>query len=286
MTAGALSGRVAIVTGGGRGIGEAIALRFAAEGAKLALAARTAAELERVAEACRAVGADCSTHLVDVSVREQVHELVRSVGPVDVLVNCAGVYGPIGLLVDNDLDEWEQGLRVNLLGTLYACREVIPGMVERGRGSIINMSGGGATAPLPNFTLYAVSKAAVARLTDTLAAELAGTGVRVNAIAPGAIDTRLQDQVLKAGERAGEIFQRMRSMRDSGKGATPVDVPARLAVFLASEASEGLTGRLISAPHDPWQSWDANRIQHIAASSWFTMRRLDPFTIGHLGPEP
>lgn len=286
MTAGALSGRLAIVTGGGRGIGEAIALRFAAEGARLALAARTAAELERVANACRDIGAECSTHVVDVSIRAQVHELVSSVGPVDVLVNCAGVYGPIGPLVDNDLDEWEQCLRINLLGTLYACHEVIPGMVERGRGSIINMSGGGATAPLPNFTLYAVSKAAVVRLTDTLAAELKGTGVRVNAIAPGAIDTKLQDQVLAAAERAGEVFHRMRSMRDSGKGATPVDVPARLAVLLASDASECLTGRLISAPHDPWETWDANRIQQIAASDWFTLRRLDPFTIGHLGPEP
>jgi 3-oxoacyl-[acyl-carrier protein] reductase len=286
MTAGALSGRLAIVTGGGRGIGEAIAHRFAAEGARLALAARTAAELERVAVACRAVGAECSTHVVDVSVRDQVHKLVKSVGPVDVLVNCAGVYGPIGKLVDNDLDAWEQGLRVNLLGTVYACREVIPGMVERGRGSIINMSGGGATAPLPNFTLYAVSKAAVVRLTDTLAAELKGTGVRVNAIAPGAIDTRLQDQVLAAGERAGEIFKRMRSMRDSGKGATPVDVPARLAAFLASDASECLTGRIISAPHDAWESWDAKQIEHIAASDWFTLRRLDAFTIGRLGSEP
>jgi 3-oxoacyl-[acyl-carrier protein] reductase len=286
MTTGALRGRVALVTGGGRGIGEAIALRFAAEGAQLALAARTAPELESVAEACRAAGAECSTHVVDVSVREQVHELVRTVGGVDVLVNSAGVYGPIGPLVDNDLDEWEQGLRVNLLGTLYTCREVIPGMVQRRRGSIINMSGGGATGPLPNFTLYAVSKAAVARLTDTLSAELAGTGVRMNAIAPGAIDTRLQDQVLAAGERAGDLFHRMRSLRDSGKGATPVDVPARLAVFLASDASEGLTGRIISAPHDPWQSWDANRIQHMAASNWFTLRRLDPFTIGQLGPEP
>jgi 3-oxoacyl-[acyl-carrier protein] reductase len=286
MTAGALRGRVAIVTGGGRGIGEAIALRFAAEGARLALAARSTAEIERVAEACRGAGAECSTHVVDVSVRKQVHELVKSVGPVDILVNCAGVYGPIGPLVDNDLDEWEQGLRVNLLGTLYACRAVIPGMVQRRRGSIINMSGGGATAPLPNFSLYAVSKAAVVRLTDTLAAELADTGVRVNAIAPGAIDTRLQDQVLAAGDRAGGIFQRMRSMRDSGNGATPVDVPARLAVFLASDTSHGLTGRIISAPHDPWQSWDANRIQHIAASNWFTLRRLDPFTIGQLGPEP
>lgn len=286
MTVRALSDKFAIVTGGGRGIGEAIALRFAAEGARLALAARTAADLERVAEACRAAGAECSTHVVDVSSRKQVHDFVTSVGPVDVLVNCAGIYGPIGPLTDNDLDEWEQALRINLLGTLYACREVIPSMVERGRGSIINMSGGGATTPLPNFSLYAVSKAAVVRLTDTLASELKGTGVRLNAIAPGAIDTKLQDQVLTAGERAGEIFHRMRSMRESGKGSTPVDVPARLAVFLASDASECLTGRLISAPHDPWESWDAKQIERIASSDWYTLRRLDPFTIGRLGSEP
>jgi 3-oxoacyl-[acyl-carrier protein] reductase len=223
---------------------------------------------------------------VDVSNREHVYNLAKSVGPVDILVNCAGVYGPIGPLIENDLDDWEQALRINLLGTLYACREFIPGMVERGRGSIINMSGGGATAPLPNFSLYAVSKAGVIRLTDTLALELKGTGVRVNAIAPGAIDTRLQDEVLAAGEQAGDIFQRMRSMRDSGKGATPVEVPARLAVFLASDASECLTGRLISAPHDPWENWDAKQIERIAASDWYTLRRLDPFTIGRLGSEP
>ena len=286
MTLRALSGRTAIITGGGRGIGEAIALRFAAEGARLALAARSGDELEHVATSCRNAGAECSTHVVDVSSRDQVRELVNTVGPADVLVNCAGVYGPIGPLVENDLDEWEQGLRVNLLGTLYTCREVAPGMVKRGRGSIINMSGGGATAPLPNFSLYAVSKAAVVRLTDTLAAELAGTGVRVNAIAPGAVDTRLQDKVLAAGERAGDIFGRMRLMRDTGQGATPPDVPARLAVFLASDASSGLTGKLISAPHDPWASWDASRIEALAGSAWYTIRRLDPFTIGQLGTEP
>jgi 3-oxoacyl-[acyl-carrier protein] reductase len=286
MTKAMLSGKLAVVTGGGRGIGEAIALRFAAEGASLALAARTDSELKGVANACRAVGAECSTYVVDVSNRDQVVDFIRSAGSVDVLVNCAGVYGPIGKFIDNNLDEWEQGLRVNLFGTIYACHSVIPGMLKRGRGSIINLSGGGATAPLPNFSLYAVSKAAVVRLTDTLAEELKGTGVRVNAIAPGAIDTKLQDQVLAAGENAGEIFHRMRSMRDSGNGGTPVDVPARLAAFLASDDSDGLTGRLISAPYDKWQGWDADKIQHIAASSWFTLRRLDPFTIGHLGTEP
>ena len=282
----ALEGRLAMVTGAGRGIGRAIALHFASEGARLAIASRSRAELKEVAAQCTAGGAECSVHVVDVSNREHVRDLVREAGSPDVLVNCAGVYGPIGPLVDNDLDEWEQALRVNLLGTVYACREVIPGMVARGRGSIINLSGGGATAPLPNFSLYAVSKAAVARLTDTLAAELAGSGVRVNAIAPGLIDTRLQDRVLEAGDSAGPLFGRIRKARETGEGTTPPDVPARLAVFLASEASDGLTGKLISAPHDPWKDWDQAQIEQLNASQWFTVRRLDPFTIKQLGSQP
>lgn len=286
MTTGVLAGRRALITGGGRGIGEAIARCFASEGARLALASRSSDELARVAAHCRSVGADCSTYVVDVAIRNQVQGLVDAVGPIDVLVNCAGVYGPIGALTENDMDEWEHALRVNLMGTVYACRGVIPGMVERGRGSIINLSGGGATAPLPNFSLYAVSKAAVARLTDTLAAELGGTGVRVNAIAPGAIDTRLQDEVLAAGVRAGPLFDRMRAMRDTGEGATQADVPARLALFLASEASAELTGKLISAPHDLWASWDATRIESLNRTSWYTIRRLDPFTIRQLSDEP
>lgn len=129
-------------------------------------------------------------------------------------------------------------------------------------------------------------EAAVARLTDTLAAELAGTGVRVNAIAPGAIDTRLQDDVLAAGEKAGPLYGRMRAMRETGSGATPPDVPARLALFLASDASATLTGKLISAPHDQWDKWDASRIDSLNRSSWYTIRRLDPFTINQLDGEP
>jgi 3-oxoacyl-[acyl-carrier protein] reductase len=216
----------------------------------------------------------------------QVREFARSVGPVDVLVNCAGIYGPIGRLVDNDLDEWEHGLRVNLLGTLYLCREVVPSMIERGHGSIINMSGGGATAPLPRFSLYATSKAAVVRLTDTLAAELAGTGVRVNAIAPGAVDTHLQDKVLEAGDRAGAVFHQIRQLRDTGEGATPADLAAQLAVFLASDVANGLTGKLISAPHDPWANWDEKKIEKVAGSPWYTIRRLDQFTLEQLDGEP
>ena len=286
MTVGALSGRLAVITGAGRGIGSAIALRFAAEGARLILGARSRSDLERVADSCRAAGANCTSYVVDVTLREQVRQFVKDAGPIDILVNCAGVQGPIGPLVENDIDEWEECLRTNLMGTLYSCRETIPGMVERGRGSVINLSGGGAVGPRPNFSSYAVSKAAVIRLTETLASELAGTGVRVNAIAPGPVDTRLLDSVLAAGDRAGDDYQTVRRMRDTGEGATHPEVPAQLALFLASDVSSGLSGKLISAVHDPWQSWDPHQIDALTASTWYTMRRLDPFSIAQLDANP
>ncbi len=285
---GVLLGKRALITGGGRGIGAAIGRRFAEEGAELVIAARTQAELEAVAAGIRMTGARVTVRTVDVSDRAQAESLVKGaeeqMGGLDVLVNAAGVYGPIGALVDNDLDEWERALQINLLGTLYTCRAAASLMLNAGGGSIVNLSGGGATQPLPRFSSYAVTKAAVVRLTDTLAAELESAGVRVNAIAPGAVDTRLQDAVLAAGERAGELYARMDEMRRTGKGATPPEVPAELAVFLASDASKGLTGKLISAPHDPWRDWDAERIRAIATTAWYTIRRLDPFTISKLGP--
>jgi 3-oxoacyl-[acyl-carrier protein] reductase len=286
MTTGGLTGRFALVCGGGRGLGAAIALRFATAGAHNALAARTDSELQRTGRACRAAGVNCSTHVVDVADRDQVDSLVRGIEPVDVLVNCAGIHGPIGPFVENDLDEWVQGLRINLLGTVHTCKAVLPSMVKRGRGSIINLSGGGATAPRPNFSSYAVSKVAVVRFTETLAAELVGSGVRVNAIAPGAMDTRLQDSVLEAGERAGDHYQFVRTMRETGQGATPPELAAELALFLASEVSSNLTGKLISALHDPWADWDDANYQRVATSAWYTIRRLDPHTLRELGAEP
>jgi NAD(P)-dependent dehydrogenase (short-subunit alcohol dehydrogenase family) len=158
-------------------------------------------------------------------------------------------------------------------------------MIRNRRGSIINFSGGGAVAPRANFSSYAVSKAAVVRLTETLAAEVAAAGVRVNAIAPGPVDTRIQDGVLDAGDRAGEDYRVALQMRETGQGAVPPAVAAELALFLASDASIGLSGKLISAVHDPWQAWDATRIESISKSGWYTVRRLDPYTVAKLGNE-
>jgi 3-oxoacyl-[acyl-carrier protein] reductase len=225
-------------------------------------------------------------HAADVSIREQVSELVRAAGGVDILVNCAGTHGPIGPIIENNLDDWSYCISVNLLGTLYTCRAVIPAMIKKGSGSIINISGGGATAPRANFSSYAVSKAAVVRLTETLAAELTGTGVRASAIAPGLMNTSLHDSVLAAGQRAGEHYRVVQTMRDTGRGATPPEIPAELALFLASDASDGLSGKVISAVHDSWRTWDRGFIERLTASAWYTMRRLDPFTIRRLGAHP
>ena len=280
---GRLQDRVAIITGAGRGIGEAIALRFATEGARLVLASRTHSELESVAGKIRSTGGNALPIVTDVNDREQATKLMQSAlnafCRIDILVNAAGTYGPIGPVWEVNAVDWEQAFSTNLFGTFALCQAVLPHMIQARKGKIINFSGGGATAPLPRFSAYGVSKAAVVRFTETLAEEVKEFNIQVNAIAPGAVDTRLQDQVLAAGDRAGELAQRIRRLRETGEGGTSPHVPAELALFLASDDSSNLTGRLISAPHDGWQSWNCERIDLIMSQAWFTLRRMDQFTL-------
>ncbi|MGO9455415.1 MAG: SDR family NAD(P)-dependent oxidoreductase [Candidatus Binataceae bacterium] len=278
-----LKDRVVLITGAGRGIGEAIALAYASEGAAQTLVSRTKREIEAVADKVRRLGGEVEAITADVSAEKDVAEMVRKVlhrfGRIDVLVNCAGIYGPIGPLWKADPTEWAQTLNVNLVGTFLCCRAVIDQMVERRAGKIINLAGGGGTAPVPRFSAYAASKAAVVRLTENLAEEVREYGIEVNSIAPGLIDTKLQDRVLEAGDDAGELFGRIRQLRAEGKGGVSPQVPAGLAVFLASSDSNGLTGRLIAAPYDGWEKWNRKQIERVMSAPWFTLRRLDPFTL-------
>jgi NAD(P)-dependent dehydrogenase (short-subunit alcohol dehydrogenase family) len=208
-----------------------------------------------------------------------VEATLTAYGQIDILVNAAGVYGPIGPVWDVDVDEWIRATQINLFGTFMCCHAVLPHMIERRQGKIVNFSGGGATSPLPRFTAYGVSKTAIVRLTETMAEEAKEHNVQVNAIAPGAVDTRLQDDVLAAGKRAGSLLGRIRKLRETGEGGVPRELPAELALFLASSDSDGLTGKLVAAPHDGWESWDTDRIAELMLAPWFTLRRMDPYTL-------
>ena len=215
----------------------------------------------------------------DVADEAQVNDLVafalRELGSLQALVLNAGVYGPMGSTESVDLDEWRRAIDINLFGVLLPCRAAIPHFKKAGRGKIVVLSGGGATNPLPNISSYAASKAAVVRLMETLAEELRSHHVDVNAIAPGALATRLVDEVLAAGpEKVGAAFYE-KNKQWKEKGATPLDLGAGLAVYLASAESDGITGRLLSAQWDPWKTLHEHR-DELATSDIYCLRRIVP----------
>ncbi|MBF0267873.1 MAG: SDR family oxidoreductase [Alphaproteobacteria bacterium] len=279
-----LHNRTAIVTGANQGLGFAIAEAYLEAGLSgLAICARDKAKLDEAADALRAKakpGQRVFAMSCDVAKTEQVDALVAATleefAHIDVLVNNAGVYGPLGPIESIDWKEWADAIAINLMGLVYVCRAVVPAMKAAAYGKIVNLSGGGATNPLPRISAYAASKAGVVRFTETLAMELQDHKIDVNAIAPGVLDTRLTDQLLAAGpETVGEAFyNRIKGMVDSGK-ASPLEKAAALCVWLASGDSDGLTGKLISAPWDPWPGFEGHR-DDLENSDVYTLRRVMP----------
>jgi NAD(P)-dependent dehydrogenase (short-subunit alcohol dehydrogenase family) len=277
-----LSGRAALVTGASRGLGLAVAKTFAAAGADLFLCARSAEALAQAAaevEACKAEpGRRVLFQAVDVSSPQGAADLcaaaLEAFPELQILVSNAGVYGPMGRLENVDWEQWRQALEINLFGPVLLARSLLPHFRRRGYGKIVQISGGGATSPMPRFEAYAASKAAVARLIESLALDLAADHVDVNSVAPGLLDTRLLDQVLAAGpEIVGQAFyDRMQAAKAEGK-TTSLELGAQLCLFLASAASDGVTGRLISAVWDDWRRWPEH-LDELARSDLYTLRRI------------
>lgn len=272
-----LKNKTAVITGGGRGIGQAIAREFLAEGAEVLLVSRTQSQLETTREELSSLGR-VEILAADVSQEENMAKVVGRVSEmwsgVDILVNAAAIQGPIGPLTDVDPNEWQRVIDVNLGGTFLMIRALAPFMKERKRGKIINFAGGGEGA-YPNFSAYVASKGGIVRLIETVAAELRADHIDVNAIAPGAVNTRMLDEVLEAGPAKTGRETYDKSLKQKETGGTPPGKAARLAVFLASEASDGLTGKVISAVWDNYINFP-QRLHEIMNSDIYSWRRIKP----------
>lgn len=273
-----LGNRVALITGGGRGIGRAMALAYAKEGASLALAARSREELQETSRLVEALGASVCIIPTDVTDHAQVKAMVRDALDrfcrIDVLINNAGIAGPVGSIQDNDVASWIETVQVNLIGTFLCCREVLPTMLEQDRGKIINLSGGGGMAAWGELSAYCSSKAAVVRLTEGLAIELAGTNVQVNVLGPGSINTRLWENLRDSAKESGSADIYDVGQRVTSGGGASIEKAAELAVFLASDESGDLSGRLIHSLLDDF--WGLPPlIPEIMASDAYLLRRQE-----------
>jgi NAD(P)-dependent dehydrogenase (short-subunit alcohol dehydrogenase family) len=276
-----LKNKYALITGGSQGLGKEIAKSYLLEGASIMICSRNEEELLKTKK-------ELSTHLVNgqkiltmkanVAEKSQLDALFQKLFEefphLDILVNNAGIYGPMGYFEKNKLEDWEQTIQINLMGTVYACYCALPHFKERKSGTIINLSGGGATKPMPQISSYAASKAAVVRFTETLALEVKDLGITVNALAPGAMNTRLLDEVLEAGpENVGkEYFEN--SIKQKEGGGVPFDKGASLCVHLATDTS-GVTGKLISAVWDPWERL-SEYSNELDKTDIYTLRRIIP----------
>ena len=267
-----LEGRRVLVTGGSRGIGREVARAIAEVGGQVVVAARgedavraTVAELP--GEGHRGVA-------LDVAIEASWEAAINDMGPgLHGVVAAAGVLEPVGPPGSYAPEEFLHTVRINLYGTWLAVSFCVPALRVGGGGSIITFSGGGATAPFPRVHAYAASKAAIVRLTENLAYELADDGITVNAIGPGFVATGIHDQVVDAGpKRAGDLHER--TQRQLAEGGVSPRAAAELAVFLLSDEARGISGKLISAQWDDWRD-AAFRARLTADPDFATLRRVD-----------
>jgi NAD(P)-dependent dehydrogenase (short-subunit alcohol dehydrogenase family) len=228
-----LKDKIALITGGGRGIGRAVALAYAREGAKVALCARTGAEVEQTCDEIRALKAECRGWICDVSLEEPVKQLVSDVreefGRIDVLVNNAGVMTRPVPLTELEVKKWDYTIAVNLRGVFLVTQSVLPIMIKQKNGSIINVSSSIGRSAYANFSAYATSKWGLEGFTQTVAAEMQSSNIRVNSVDPGYVATKL-----------------------TGYRGTKPDSVTDVFVYLASDKARAVTGKMLSS--SSWKS--------------------------------
>jgi NAD(P)-dependent dehydrogenase (short-subunit alcohol dehydrogenase family) len=249
-----LKAKVAVITGAEQGIGKQTALLFAQEGADLALLGLVSDELQLVRKEVEALSRRCFVYQVNVADEGQVNEAVqaslKSLGRIDVLINNAAVLGSTAPVAELSVQSWEEEIAVNLTGSFLCCKAVLPGMMERKSGKIINITSVAGQRAYPLRSSYAVSKAGLIALTRTLAAEVGSYNIRANAIAPGPVAGNRMKRVIE--KRAGSTGQSIAEVEENylralalGRMVEEGDV-ARMALFLASKEGDNITGQVFN----------------------------------------
>lgn len=285
-----LKGKTALITGASRGFGLCVAENFAAHGANLLLVARNTAMLEAVEQRLRPKLNTSQTLEVFTADFADVNSMVELLNAItdtriDILINNAATQHPMGPIWKNNWNAWESSLQINLLAPVMLSRAIVACMIKHHQcdkdaqigasGKIINMSGGGATYPRPNFSAYAVAKAGLVRFTETLAEEVANYHIAVNCIAPGAMPTDMQRDIVEAGESEVGMDEFTRAQSILNDDEFPLLRATELCLYLASSLSDGITGKLISAAWDPWKNFSAYT-QELRDSDIYTLRRIVP----------
>jgi NAD(P)-dependent dehydrogenase (short-subunit alcohol dehydrogenase family) len=269
-----LSGQVALVTGAGRGVGRGIALALSDAGASVAVCARSEDEISGTAAQIAARHGHALAIRADVADRRDVESMIARVegemGLIDLLVNNAGVPGPIGAIAATDPDDWWRAMEINVRGPLYCSFAVLPSMLKRGHGRIVNVSSGSGFAAWPMVSSYSVSKAALSRLTENLAAETRAHGVQVFTIMPGFVRTAMTEYGRSCGEPSVEqFFERLFA---SGAEVGP-ERAGELVLFLASGQADALSGRYMRVGYDVEEM--VARAQEIEDRDLYVMRQRE-----------
>ncbi len=274
-----LSSKSIIITGGSLGIGLAIAKKCATEGARVIIAARNRNDLDKALVEIKEISQiEHMIYALDVSKYEMIKKFsnwcTSNKIEINGLVNCAGVYGPIGKTTEVNMEKFTEAVQINFLGTVYMCNVFAPLLKSEGRKKIVNYSGGGAATPFANYSAYATSKIAIVRFTENLAIELSEDKIDVNCVAPGFVNTRLHAETIAKGpDDAGSSFYES-TKKQIETGGVPPEKAANLTAFLLSEKSDGISGKFISAPWDPWQTDDFQELLK-KDNDFATLRRID-----------
>lgn len=270
-------GKCAIVTGGARGIGFAIAQELTKQGVKVVICSRTKKEVQKALLKLNEKNNSTFGIRCDVSDFNDCKKLIKfaqkKLKKINILVNNAGVYGPIGPFEKLNLREWKKAFGINLMGMVNLSQLVIPIMQKNGGGKIINLCGAGVggAKSMPRFSAYFTSKAAIASFSEVLADELQEKNIQVNSISPGAVNTYLNDYLIKQGvKKAGKHMYEM-ALKQKKEGGMSPELAAQLVVFLSSDLSDHITGRLLSAKWNPPEKLKTVKL----TQNLYKLRRID-----------